>query len=395
MENLTNDLDYLLKNVGILHLSDLYNLELFRTPYLHGHLSNTRYPWVDELFKLASRFYYYAETNIKESSEQIFFINKQTLRNSTELSKFGCLLPQSTYLGGGTIVNNQEHKYVDLRFLRYYFMSKDVIKQKLCLLSPIQLTTQSNGFDMFYEILEMHTKDKNQSSVLDTCGNRTLMFQNGKYIKIDIPWLYGVSVNDFIELKDKYEYEFMNYSQMVHKIASNAASGIEVTEEITTSLNEICISMKIILDKKKNELFRKGVKAFLGVCATIIPFVHANMNQYLDPKVISGVFGSASLVEILDIGLDASHMREMNNENPYWFLWKWYNKSNQLQREIKTEMIEDTIVRTPLFEKTGPDFQGVGPDGKMHDFKDLLHLTWLDDINKKKEKLIQFPPKDQ
>lgn len=117
--------------------------------------------------------------------------------------------------------------------------------------------------------------------------------------------------------------EYSVYINKIDKIARIAKNEVELTKTFINEYSDAMIDIKIAMEKKKDELRRKGIKTLIGIICTSIPFVIPELFSSLSPELLSGLFGAVTIKEELLPLIDLTC--KTNKDNPYWLLWKWNN----------------------------------------------------------------------
>ena len=144
------------------------------------------------------------------------------------------------------------------------------------------------------------------------------------YIKIALPWLINARHEDYIELIDKYSLQFDNYSKQIDKITKVAKTPDELSHLLVSEIKDAFIDIRISLEKTQAELYKKGLKTFVGAVATAIPFLVPIDNSIISPELLGSILGATNIFStippIIDSGFD---LTRAGRDNPYWLLWKW------------------------------------------------------------------------
>lgn len=87
--------------------------------------------------------------------------------------------------------------------------------------------------------------------------------------------------------------------------------------------------MNIKLEMKKEELWKKGIRTFVVVCLTGIPYLISMKYKEVDPSLLSGLIGGMSAFECADFVSDGLAMNKLSKDNPLWVIWKWSEKTKR------------------------------------------------------------------
>ena len=143
-------------------------------------------------------------------------------------------------------------------------------------------------------------------------------------IKVSLPWLQNARHEDYIELVNKYNLQFDNYSRQIDKIAKIAKNPNELTSLLINETKDAFIDIRIALEKTQTELMKKGIKTIVGAIATAIPFLVPIDNAYISPELLGSILGATNVISTVPPIIDSSfEISKIGRENPYWLLWKW------------------------------------------------------------------------
>ena len=149
---------------------------------------------------------------------------------------------------------------------------------------------------------------------------------------VGLPWLYNARVEDYIELINRYENEFESYNRYIRELAKTATDEAELTQDLVNKINDLKIDMDIKLEIKKEELWKKGISTFVGVCLTGIPYLMSIKYSEIDPNLLNALVGGVSAFECANVVSKGLAKNNLTKDNPLWVIWKWSQKT---QKRIK------------------------------------------------------------
>lgn len=306
LDSLYNDLDYAMRERNI---KDIHTLERNKN-LLDDNIANL----ITEI--LLSNRYLLSDTLSNTSG--IFFcfdLENRTTAAST-ISKYSCIFPNRTIIQSTMLFyNTRDQHFPQINmFLNNYIHFKPVIRNHIAFFSPYYVETDgAEGDNLYNKECIVHTnKETNYEEV--KCLN-TLNFA--------IPWLYNARLEDYIDLKEKYNIQFENLNLHIAQLSKAALGKQELTYQIAQEISESCLEMSIALQKKQNELKTKGIYTLLGLCMTAIPFLVGDLQQIINPAILSTLLGGSSMKELLESLKDINSIKDLNKDNPLWMLWKW------------------------------------------------------------------------
>lgn len=171
----------------------------------------------------------------------------------------------------------------------------------------------NNGF--YPEIID------NSKIMLLTHSYKNLNY-NG--IKILLPWLYNARAEDYLELIEKYHLQFDIYCRQIDKICKAAKEPEELTQLFIKEVKDAFIDIRIALENKREELYKKGINATIGSIITAIPFLIPEKIDFISPEILSGLLGATNVLATLPPVLGSIRdILQCEKFNEYWLLWKW------------------------------------------------------------------------
>ena len=317
LETLYNELDYQLKYKNI---NDVYDL-------------NQNKEQIDsEMSKLIKKIMmnnYYLLNRAIFNVPGIFFTFEGTGENVKMLSKYSCIFPNRTIIQSSVLlhdINKSSDNFNDfisddIGFVKNYFFYKQIIRNHIAIFAPCYIeATDLTQTDVIYnkDNIAFLNKQTNQEEVecLET-------------LNFAVPWLYNSRIEDYIELKQKYNTQFECLNLHISNLSKMALGKQEFTNQIIHEMKDSCNEMTCLLQKKQSELKAKGIYTILGLCMTSIPYIIKDIQQIIDPTFLSALIGSSSMKELLETTKDFNTIKNLNRDNPFWLLWKWKLKTEK------------------------------------------------------------------
>ena len=330
MHNNYDSIKNILAFEGIKKPSDINALDSDIT----GYIFSTTYPWVKYVYDILEENNVAAQTELaiwESDPGQYFQINGMNYTNKYQLSKFSCFFPGRTIVSAGDIKKTEGCYCIQTSALLNFFYSDIISENDMGLYTPNSI----NGNTL--KSIIRRSGDKYRIADLDTVqqGNNWTSKNSPimDMIYVGLPWLYNARIEDYIELTNKYESEFESYNGYIRDLAKTATNEIELTQDLVNRINDLKIDMSIKLEMKKEELLKKGIRTFVGVCLTGIPYLIGIKYKEFDPGLLSALIGGMSAFECANVVSDGLARNNLPKDNPLWVIWKWAQKTEELIRQ--------------------------------------------------------------
>lgn len=257
--------------------------------------------------------------NIENSGGQFFnvlnYVNGHVGELKQNINMLSCLFPKRLIVTSFMI--QDDWKYLLANIYNDY---KEFIKAGLIDLY-IETREQSAEWDL----------NNNNEFYPETIENSKIMLLTHSYsninyegIRILLPWLYNARTEDYLELIEKYDLQFDIYCRQIDKICKAAREPEELTQLFIKEVNDAFIDIRIALENKKEELFKKGINATIGSVVTAIPFLIPKEIGIISPEILSGILGATNVLATLPpVFGSVRDILKCEKFNEYWLLWKW------------------------------------------------------------------------
>lgn len=153
-----------------------------------------------------------------------------------------------------------------------------------------------------------------------------IVFLSNKKIEklyFEFPWLYGVGIEDYIEIVNKNRLLYNNYCNTIWKYTDEIRKGQYLS--LKQEMKEANDSIKIELEKAKNNLKRKGIQAVVSMALTFIPMGLSIPEE--QKACLSAVIGVKSLNDIfVELWDEIAALREIGKDSPFWLTYQWNKK---------------------------------------------------------------------
>ena len=305
-----------IKNPGNISILDVDNKE--------GYIDSMKYPWVKYVYEKLEENNVAAQTELcvwKNNPGQYFQINGMNCINKYNLSKFSCFFPGRTIVSAGDIKKVEDVYYIQANALFNFFFADIIAENDLGLYTPNSINGRTlksivSSPDDMYRIADLDTVQEGKNW---TSKNEPIV----DYLYVSLPWLYNASVQDYIDIINKYENEFNNYNRYINELAKITNSEYEITQNLVKDINDLKLDLNIKLSQKKDELKKKGINTFVGVCFTAIPFIINSNFEIIDPAILSALIGGKTIWDCADMVSKGLVKNNLSRNNPLWVIWKW------------------------------------------------------------------------
>ena len=323
MHNNYDNIKNILAFEGIKKPADINSLS-----FEDGYITSTKYPWVKYVYEKLEENNVAAQTELAvwgADPGQYFQINGLNCINKYQLSKFSCFFPGRTIVSAGDIMKKEECYSIQVSALFNFFHSDIISENDLGLYTPNSI----NGHSL--KSIVSNAGEQYRIADLDTIKEgKTWTSENNSVVNmlyVGLPWLYNARIEDYIELINRYENEFENYNRYIRKIANTTTNEVELTRELVNQINELKIDMNIKLELKKEELWKKGIRAMVGLCFTGIPYLLNLKFKEIDPNILSALIGGRSIYECAGMVSENLIANKLAKTHPLWVIWKWQQKN--------------------------------------------------------------------
>ena len=321
MHNNYDTIKSILAFEGIKKPADINTLEIDKT----GYIMSTTYPWVKQVYDILEDNNVAAQTEIAiwgSDPGQYFQINGMNCINKYHLSKFSCFFPGRTIVSAGDIKKVEDCYCIESRALFNFFFSDIISENDMGLFTPNSV----NGHTL--KSIVSRSGDKYRIADLDTVR------QSKNHPVIDmlyvgLPWLYNARIEDYIDLINRYENEFESYNSYIRELARTTTDEMELTRDLVNRINDLKVDVKIKLEIKREELRKKGLRTFVGVCLTGIPFLINTHFKQVDPSILGALVGGMSVYECANVVSEGLARNDLPKDNPLWVIWKWSQKTQK------------------------------------------------------------------
>lgn len=323
MNNVYQELDYLLKQKRIYSSDDVIKLNL---PRSHPNLiTSCDYDgeWISEMIYIIQILAKEVENNIATKGGQFFCVENDT-ESVLNISKYMCFFPERGLIktfAPDTVADeyNIPDVYSSLPkdYFHKYFAYKELISNGIISLYP---ATNPNIYSN--PVFEIQQYDN--VSFLSSCGNGYKNYSKKEQgLFMAFPWIYSARIEDYIDLYNKYNLEFHIYNNTISKIAHESKNINNFNETVLLDAQKAFDDIALIFKQKKKDLLRKGITSTVGIALTFIPSIIPNLSTIIDPQLFSAFIGGGTLFESLKICNGLFEIKELGKENPFWVIWKW------------------------------------------------------------------------
>lgn len=232
-----------------------------------------------------------------------------------DIDMISCLFPKRLIVT--SFLKQGDMKYLLANIYKDY---KDLIK--------------AGVLDLYIETVERGLNwnpEKDSNTLPEVMKKSNIMLLTQSYsdlqyegIKILLPWLQNARSEDYLELIHKYDLQFEIYCKQIDKICKIAKNPEELTQLFIQEVKDAFIDIRIALEKKHEELYRKGINTVVGSVATVIPLLLPEDINSVSPELLSGILGATNVVTVLPSMFGSIRdVLQCEKYSEYWLLWKW------------------------------------------------------------------------
>lgn len=332
-KNNINEIFDILRDANIKSIDDLSSLELINNKLV----SAKKYPWIAELALKIDELYDLTDEYIQGTEGQLFLVDEIAESAHNNIFNYSCVFPDRMIISAGEFhfLDNKEKAFVDISLFKKLFWGKDLLTNNIVRISPFYRCTNLNDDGNFnnslVEYLTLPESNKSKIAQLDksgVLGVDQVDFVNK--IVIALPWLINAKPEDYLEIIQKNKTEFELYNNNLARLSMVSENTEQFLQNFKQDFIDANINIRQALERKKDSLRKKGIATTIGICLTGIPFIFKD--QISDPQTFLSVIGGVSAFEIMRNTLDdISSFKYTGKENPFWILWKWYDKTGKIK----------------------------------------------------------------
>lgn len=331
--NCATEILRILKDQNIKEIKDIDNYPVCKYSTTNDFYGSDG-TWIDDIFNIIKK-------ELERSSKQLLESEKKYItftKDSDDILKYACMFPK-------TSINLKEKfdEYQSSKGKIFYTMPKDFFRSLL----KHKRLVQEGVYKLLPEIIKESGDSENDVndaySTWSLSGKRdywqgnlvnrevNVLSPNGVFLSIEkmeklyfeFPWLYGVSVEDYINivnknrpLYDKYCTTILKFTEAVHNGDYSA-----VKQEMEEANN----SIRIELEKAQSSLRHKGIQTVVSIAFTFIPMA---LPLPEDQKILlSTVLGATSLKDIfISFSDEIEALHEIGKSSPFWLMYQWQKK---------------------------------------------------------------------
>lgn len=290
--------------------------------------------WIGDVFNIIKR-------DMKRSSKQLLEGEKKYITfsdDSDDTIKYSCMFPK-------TSINLKERfdEYVSDKGWMFYTMPKDFFRSLL----RHKGLVQEGVYKILPEIIRKSGDSENDmqeaystwslsgkreywqgnliNKEVNVLSSNGIFLSNEKMEKLyyEFPWLYGVSVEDYISIVNKNRLLYDNYCTTILKFTEAVHNGDY--SSVKQEMKEANSSIKIELEKAQSSLRRKGIQTVVSIAFTFIPMA---LSLPEDQKILlSSLIGATSLKDIfITFSDEIAALHKVGKSSPFWLMYQWQKK---------------------------------------------------------------------
>lgn len=324
----------ILKDQKIKKIKDIDNYPINYHAKFQDSICGEEDMWIGDVFNIIKR-------DVEQSSRQLLQGEKKYITfsdDSDDILKYACMFPK-TSINLKDIFDEYMWDRGDIyytipkNFFRSLLKHKSLVKEGIYKILP-EIIKESG--DSENEMQEAYTtwslsgkQEYWQGSLVNkgvnVSGPNGIYLSNEKVEKLyfEFPWLYGVSVEDYIRIVNKNRLLYDNYCTTILKFIEEVHNGnyLSIKQEMMEANN----SIKIELEKAQNSLRRKGIQTLVSIAFTFIPMALSLPEE--QKTLLSTFLGASSLKDIyMTFSDEIAALHEVGKSSPFWLMYQWQKK---------------------------------------------------------------------
>lgn len=285
--------------------------------------------WVGDIFNVIKK-----EMQVCSEGKHVTFSE-----DSDEFLKYACMFPEmSINLKEKFDEYESDKGYIYYTIPKAFFYSllkhQNLIQEGVYKILPEIIKTSGdseNDMQEAYKIWSLSGRREygqghlvnEEINILD---DDDVFLSNKKIEKLyfEFPWLYGVSIEDYIEIVNKNRLLYNNYCRTILRFTDEIRKGQYLS--VKQEMKEANDNIKIELEKAQNNLKRKGIQTVVSIALTFVPM---GLSIPEDQKAwLSAVIGATSLKDVfVEFSDEIAALREVGKESPFWLTYQWQKKA--------------------------------------------------------------------
>lgn len=325
----------ILNDNGIRNIRAVDNCSLLNNREGNDTLCGDESTWVASIFSIIKEDMEKYNTQLADGKKKYITFSD----DSDDILKYTCMFPNFSINLKGKFDEYQSTRgpiyyTIPKQYIRSYIMHKDLIQMGTYRMLPEiimesgdqecdnagQYTTWSlTGKREYYNNCLVHE--------VDVLGPNGIFLSNENIDKLycEFPWLYGVSIEDYIDIVNKNRSLYNNYCTTILKFTEAVHNGDY--SSLKQEMKEANNSIKCELEEAQDRLRRRGIETVLSLAFTFIPMVAPLPEE--QKVILSTVLGATSLKEIfMKFSDEIAALRKVGKSSPFWLMYQWQKKVN-------------------------------------------------------------------
>lgn len=324
----------ILKNQNIKTIKDIDDYPINNHAKFQDSICGREDMWAGDVFNIIKR-------DMEESSQRLLQNDKKYITfsdDSDETLKYACMFPKTlinlTDRFEGYLWDRGDIYYtMPKNFFRSLLRHKSLLEQGVYKMLPeIIKESGDSECDSQEEYITWSLSGERKywqgglvNNKVNVLGSDDIFLSNEKVEKLyfEFPWLYGVSVEDYINIVNNNRLLYDSYCATILKFIDSVQNGDFFL--VKQELMEANYSIKIELEKAQSNLRRKGIQTFMSIAFTFIPMT---LSLPEEQKIfLSTLFGATSLKDIYTTFSDEiAVLRDVGKSSPFWLMYQWQKK---------------------------------------------------------------------
>lgn len=324
----------ILENQNIKAIKDINNYPVSDFTKSKDSICGRQDTWVDEVFNIIKEDLERSCGRLLDGEKKYIVFND----DSDNILKYTCMFPKTSINLKGKFEEYKSDKgcinyTMPKQFFRSLIRHKGLVRDGIYKILPESIKKSGDSENDMCGAYSIWSLSGRQGYWQDSLVNKEVNILNTNSIFLstekmgklyyEFPWLYGVSVEDYIDIVNKNRLLYDNYCTTILKFAEAVHNGDY--SSVKQEMEEANISIKIELEKAQTNLRRKGQQTVVSLAFMFIPMA---LSIPEDQKILlSTLLGATSLKDIfITISDEIAALRDVGKDSPFWLMYQWKKK---------------------------------------------------------------------
>lgn len=331
--NYATEILRILKDQNIKEIKDIDNYPRCKYASINDFYGSDE-TWIGDIFNIIKKELVRSSKQLLETEEKYITFSK----DSDDILKYACMFPKTSINLKEKFDEYQSDKgkifyTMPKNFFRSLLKHKRLVREDVYKLLPEIIRESGDSQNDMYEAYSTWSLSGKQNYWQDSLVNRGLniLSPNGVFLSnekieklyFEFPWLYGVSVEDYISIVNKNRPLYAEYCNTIIKFTEAVHNGDY--SAIKQEMKEANNSIRVELEKAQSSLRHKGIQTVVSIAFTFIPMA---LPLPEDQKILlSTLLGATSLKDVfISFSDEIKSLHEIGKSSPFWLMYQWQKK---------------------------------------------------------------------